>query len=179
MADARHGMGQLEARCAAAHQALRLAGLTRPHSHAALAAQAAVRLCGMRIRRAFPVGSGGPIRTITLDVARAFRHSAEVCYFNNDMLGMICDSISAVACASALPPSAVLAGASTELGGILSIAGLRRVGERILHRGIAMAEAAGDQPAQAYAHMVSCLYSVGLGDWQSAEMERTTLPGAL
>ena len=31
-----------------------------------------------------------------LDVARAFRHSAEVCYFNNDMVGMICDSIGAV-----------------------------------------------------------------------------------
>ena len=105
----------------------------------------------------------------TLDVARAFRHSAEVCYFNNDMLGMICDSIGAVAYASSLPPSAVLAGASTELGGILSIAGLRRIGERILHRAIAMAEAADDQAAQAYAHMISCLYYVGRGDWPSAE----------
>ena len=102
-------------------------------------------------------------------MARAFRHSAEVCYFNNDMLGMICDSINAVAYASSVPPSAVLAGASTELGGILSIAGLRRIGERILNRAISMAEAAGDQSAQAYAHMVSCLYYVGLGDWLSAE----------
>ena len=104
-----------------------------------------------------------------MDVARAYRHSAEVCYFNNDMLGMICDSVSAVAYASSLPPSAVLAGASTELGGILSIAGLRRIGERILQRAISMAEAAGDQAAQAYAHMVSCLYYVGIGDWRSAE----------
>ena len=63
----------------------------------------------------------------------------------------------------------MLAGASTELGGILSIAGLRRIGERILQRAIAMAEAAGDQSAQAHAHMVSCLYFVGLGDWRSAE----------
>ena len=104
-----------------------------------------------------------------LDIARAYRHSAEVCYFNNDMLGMICDSVSAVTAAASQGPSAVLAGASTELGGILSIAGLRRTGERILQRAIAMAEAADDQAAQAYAHMVSCLYYVGIGDWHSAE----------
>ena len=32
-----------------------------------------------------------------------------------------------------------------------------------------MAEAADDQAAQAYAHMISCLYYVGRGDWPSAE----------
>jgi tetratricopeptide (TPR) repeat protein len=168
VADARHGMGQLEPRSAAAHQVLRTAGLRRPHSAAALLAQAAFRLCRLGARRTLP-GAPAAGAATTMDVARAFRHSAEVCYFNNDMLGMICDSISAVVQASSLPPSAVLAGASAELGGILSIAGLRRIGERILHGAIAMAEAAGDQAAQAYAHMISCLYYVGLGDWPSAE----------
>ncbi len=168
LADARHGMGQLESRAAAAHQALRIAGLNRPHSTVALLAQAGIGLGRLTIRQASSRKLSLETDT-ALDVARAFRHSAEVCYFNNDMVGMICDSVNAVVHASSAPPSAVLAGAATELGGILSIAGLRRIGERILNRAIAMAEAAGDQSAQAYAHMISCLYYVGLGDWPAAE----------
>ena len=168
LADTRHGMGQLEPRSAAAHHALRLAGLSRPHSAPVLCVQAGARVCRMAFRRIVPPARLGGDAT-TMDVARAFRHSAEVCYFNNDMIGMICDSIGAMTYSSSLPPSAVLAGASTELGGILSIAGLRRIGERILHRAIGIAEAADDHAAQAYAHMVSCLYYVGMGDWPSAE----------
>ncbi len=167
--DARHGLGQLESRSAAAHQALRLAGRTRPHTSIALIAQAGAHLCGMGVRRALRSSPRVADPAQVMDVARAYRHSAEVCYFNNDMLGMICDSVSAVACASLLKPSAVLAGAATELGGILSVAGLRRIGERILQKAIAVAEAADDQAAQAYAHMISCLYYVGMGDWSSAE----------
>jgi hypothetical protein len=169
VADARNGMGQLEPRSAAAHHALRLAGRSRSHSSIGLLAQSTGQLCRMKIRRALPAAWQVADTSQALDVARAYRHSAEVCYFNNDMLGMICDSVSAVACASSQGPSAVLAGASTELGGILSIAGLRRIGERILQRSIVMAEAANEQAAQAYAHMISCLYYVGVGDWQSAE----------
>jgi tetratricopeptide (TPR) repeat protein len=169
VADARHGMGQLESRSAAAHHALRLAGRSRSHSSMGLLVQATGQLWRMKIGRALPAAWQVADTSQTLDVARAYRHSAEVCYFNNDMLGMICDSVSAVACASSQGPSAVLAGASTELGGILSIAGLRRIGERILQRSIVMAEAANDQAAQAYAHMISCLYYVGVGDWRSAE----------
>jgi class 3 adenylate cyclase len=168
-ADARSGMGQLESRSAAAHQALRLAGVPRSHSSAGLIAQAAGRFCALKVRRVVPRSWQPSVTPETLDVALAYRHSAEVCYFNNDMLGMICDSASAVASASSLGPSAVLAGASTELGGILSVAGLRRIGERMLQSAIAAAEAAGDHGAQAHAHMVSCLYFVGIGDWLSAE----------
>jgi hypothetical protein len=168
LSDTRHGMGQLEPRGAAAHYALRLAGLSRSHSAPVLLAQAGARVCRMALHRIVPPPRIGGDAT-TMDVARAFRHSAEVCYFNNDMIGMICDSIGAMTYSSSLPASAVLAGASTELGGILSIAGLRRIGERILHRAIEIAEAADDHAAQAYAHMVSCLYYVGMGDWPSAE----------
>ena len=169
VADARHGMGQLESRRAAAHQALRLAGVPRSHTSLGLIAQAAGRFSLLNVRRVLPRSWQSRHRSETLDVARAYRHSAEVCYFNNDMLGMICDSASAVACASFLGPSAVLAGASTELGGILSVAGLRRIGEKMLQDAIASAEAVADHAAQAHAHMVSCLYFVGIGDWQSAE----------
>jgi hypothetical protein len=169
VADARSGMGQLEARSAAARDALRLAGLSRAHTPIGLVAQATTRLARAMLRRLLLGHPHIGDVTTALDVARAYRHSAEVCYFNNDMLGMICDDVSAVAVASTLKPSAVLAGAATELGGILSVAGLRRTGERILHRAIATAEAADDQAAQAYAHMISCLYYVGVGDWRSAE----------
>ncbi len=169
VADARHGMGQLESRSAAAHQALKLAGRLRSHASLGLVAQATGHLCRLQLNEVLPVSWRTTDTSPALDIARAYRHSAEVCYFNNDMLGMICDSVSAVACASSRGPSAVLAGASTELGGILSIAGLRRIGERILQRSIVMAEAAHEQAAQAYAHMISCLYYVGIGDWPSAE----------
>jgi hypothetical protein len=169
VADARHGMGQLESRSAAAHQALRLARRSRAHTSIGLFAQAAAQLCGLALRRLLRVSGGRIDSTQALDIACAYQHSAEVCYFNNDLVGMVCDDICAVATASRLPPSAVLAGASTQLGGILSVAGLRRIGERILQRAIAVAEAADDQAAQAYAHMVSCLYSVGVGDWPAAE----------
>ena len=168
IADARHGLGQLEARSAAAHQALREAGLKRPHSRVALLAQAGWRYSRLKTRRIVPAARDAGAETI-LDVARAYRHSAEVAYFNNDIVGMMCDSVSAVAYAWSLPPSAVLAAASAELGGILSIAGLRRTGERILNRSIAMAEAANDQAAQAYAHMIRCLYYIGRGKWDDAE----------
>ncbi|HEX7281297.1 MAG TPA: AAA family ATPase [Vicinamibacterales bacterium] len=168
IADARHGLGQLEARSAAAHQSLREAGLQRLHAKAVLLAQAGWRYLRLSARRTIPAVPDAGAQTI-LDVARAYRHSAEVAYFNNDIVGMVCDSVAAVAYAWSLPPSAVLAGASAELGGILGIAGLRRTGERILNRSIAMAEAANDQAAQAYAHMIRCLYCIGRGKWDDAE----------
>ena len=77
-----------------------------------------------------------------IEVARAYRHSANVCYYNNDMIGMICDSISAVDCAEVAGAPAELASASTELGGVLGIAGFQWTGERILRRAIAVAASA-------------------------------------
>lgn len=170
LADARHGQGQLELRSDAAHQALRLAGRPRARTRVGMVLRSCGHVCGMPLRRYRSQPPAPAAATRLLDLARAYRHSAEVSYFNNDMLGMICDSVSAVAAASALPPSPELVGASTELGGILSVAGLRSIGERILHRAIALAEAAGERPLQAYAHMISCLYYVGVGEWESAEI---------
>jgi hypothetical protein len=169
LADARNGMGQLESRSAAAHHALRLARRPRSQTSVGRMSQAMRHLGRLALGRSLPTSWQIVDRSPALDVARAYRHSAEVCYFNNDMLGMICDSVSAIACATPRGPSAVLAGASTELGGILSVAGLRRLGERMLERSIVTAEAAHEQAAQAYAHMISCLYYVGVGDWDSAK----------
>jgi class 3 adenylate cyclase len=169
LADARHGLGRLEPRISAAHRALDLGGCHRPGHASQLVAQAGARLVGIGVRRVAAPMLPRPDPVRTMEIARAYRHSAEVCYFNNDMLGMLCDSLSAVAFASRLPPSAVWAGASTELGGIVSAAGLRPVGEWILRRAITIAEAADDQAAQAYAHMINSLYYIGRGRWDEAE----------
>jgi tetratricopeptide (TPR) repeat protein len=56
-----------------------------------------------------------------------------------------------------------------ELGGILSLATRRVLGERILERAIAAAEARGDHAAEAYAHLINCLYYVGRGQWAAAD----------
>lgn len=169
IAEARRGTGQLESRAAAARQALALAGRWRPRSRAALAVQGAARAVKLSVRHLLPSLRPRPRGPLTLEIAQGYRHSAEVCYFNNDMVGMICDSISSVDFAERAPPSAVLASASTELGGVLAIAGFRWVGERILRRAIAVAATAGDQAALAYAHLVSALYAVGTGDWAGAD----------
>ena len=155
-------------------------GLARPHSS---------RRCSSPRRRSFlPTGrfasavsaTAAVDSGTTLDVARAFRHSAEVCYFNNDMLGMICDSISAVTYAV--------------IGAALGGAGRRvnRAGRAFSASPACGASASGSfiapspwprpptiSAAQAYAHMVSCLYYVGLGDWPLGGAQRAALSGAV
>ncbi len=168
VADARHGTGHVESRSAAAHQALRLAGLPRAHDPFWLALQTCYRTLRSLLRHVIAPTYTSAQATQRLEIARAFRHSAEACYFNNDLIGMICDDVCAVSYASRLGPSAA-AGASAELGGILTVAGFRRFGERVLARAMADAEAAGDQASLAYAHMITCLYFVGTGDWSAAE----------
>ncbi len=173
LADARRGLGQLETRANAARQALSLAGQARPRTYAGLLLRAAFRGMRVYLRRVFAPNSHRGDSSLTLELARAYRHSAEVCYFNNDTLGMICDSVSAVERAEAAEPSAVLAGAATELGGILTVAGLRRIGEKTLQRAIDVAETTDNSAALAYAHMISGLYAVGVGDWLAAERSAT------
>jgi class 3 adenylate cyclase len=169
LADASQGMGLLEPRRVAAHKALGLAGVPRPQHVAGLRTQAVARWCRSQLERRWLAGKPPAHAERILNVARAYRHSAEVCYFNDDMAGMICDSANAASFAALLDPSTVGGGNSAELGGILGIAGLRRLGERILVQSIAKAEAAGNQRVLAHTHMVNCLYHVGIGDWPAAE----------
>jgi class 3 adenylate cyclase len=168
-ADARRGTGQLESRAAAAREALARANCHRFNNRLALSAQASLSALMLTKSRLMPRRKPRPVSSLTLEIAQAYRHSAEVCYFDNDMIGMICDSISSVQRAEAAPPSTVLASASTELGGVLAIAGFTRIGEAILRHAIDVAARAGDQGALAYAHLVSSLYSVGTGDWTNAD----------
>jgi hypothetical protein len=168
LADARRGMGYLARRKEAAHLALAVAGISRPRTTFLQVSLSAVRLGELCARWLFSAGPALPAEQ-TIDVARAFRHSGEVCYFENDRFGMLSDTLSAVAYAAKLGPSAVLVGALTEFGGIVSVGGLRRTGERLLQWAIEMAENADDQAAQAYGHMINCLYYIGQGDWQAAE----------
>lgn len=167
LADARHGMGRLEPRAAAAHEALRHAGIRRPHATPSLVVQAAARLCRWKagIHPSMPPEWDSDT---VVDVARALRHSAEVCYFKDDMVGMACDSFGAVIYARCVPPSTVLVGASAELGGLLAIAGVRGVGEKMLQSAIDLAGALGENAALAHGHMIRCLYYLGQGEWDAA-----------
>lgn len=169
LANARRGLGHLESRGAAARQALLLAGHRRPRNMTSLALQGLARGIRMWLRNLGADRRYDDASPMILEVARAYRHSAEVCYFNNDAIGMICDSVGAVERAQVAAPSDVLAGASAELGGVLSVAGLRGLGERIMHTAIERAESTDDQETLAYAHMIRCLYLVGTGDWDEAE----------
>jgi tetratricopeptide (TPR) repeat protein len=171
LADVHQGLGQVETRGIEARRALALAGRPRPGRLAGVLTQAAMRaarVCRRHAANTGPIAKADPKQTLTLEVARAYRHSAAVCWFSNDSLGMTCDILSAVECAEKAPASSVLASAYAELGGILGVVGLRRVGERILRRALDVAEISGDMCELAYVHLLTGLYAVGMGDWSTA-----------
>ena len=169
LADAHHGLGELEARASDARRALAVSGRARPQTAFGLLGKSLVRAVRLITLRMFPVTTDDAETSLRMDLACAHRHSAEVCYFNNDALGMVFDCLSAVRMSEQAPPSAVLASASAQLGGILSIAGLRKLGDGILKRGVQIAETTGNNDALAYTHMINCLYSVGAAEWEVAE----------
>jgi tetratricopeptide (TPR) repeat protein len=165
LADALHGMGHLEPRSDAAYEVLRLAEVSRSRS-AIRRAEAVVRLARVALRSFDSVLVHG--EDVTMEVARAFRHSAEFCYFNADGPGMFCDDAGAVFYSWPRPLSAVLVGAFAELGGVAALLLRPRwAGEWMLQRAVDKASA-GDAAAQAYAHMIHGLYYVGLGQWTRA-----------
>jgi class 3 adenylate cyclase len=171
LADVHQGLGQVETRGIEARQALALAGRPRPGMRAGVVAQAVTRAARSYRRHTATTDSiakADPKQTLTLEVARAYRHSAAFCWFSNDSIGMTCDILSAVESAKAAPASGVLASAYAELGGILGVVGLRRIGERILRRALDVAEISGDVCELAYVHLLTSLYAVGMGDWPSA-----------
>jgi hypothetical protein len=168
LADALQGLGRLEERRDAAHEALRRAGRHRAHGKTWLALQAIGSLQTILGRVLIRRLRNGTTEEC-LELARAYRHSAEVCYFDNDAIGMFCDDLSAVACAWLPTPSTVFVGAATELGGIVSVGAVRWMGEWMIDRAIAAAEEAQGRSARAYAHMIKGLYYIGKGEWGLAE----------
>lgn len=169
LADAHHGLGRPEPRGSAARDALAIAGRNRPHTNTGIVTNAIEHLLVWYALRMLPQTRDKEKIEIASDLARAYRHSAEVCYFNNDMLGMIHDCLGAARMAEHVPVSAIRGSAYTELGGILGIAGLHRFGERIRKIGVGMAEAAAEPAALAHVHMVLCLYAIGTGQWEEAQ----------
>jgi hypothetical protein len=112
-----------------------------------------VRFCRRLTATTSPTAKPDPKQALTLEVTRAYRHSAAACWFSNDSVGLFCDILSAVECAESAPASSVLASAYAELGGILGVVGLRRIGERILPRALGVAEMSGDVSELAYVHL--------------------------
>ncbi len=171
LADVHQGLGQIEMRGIEARRALALTGRSRPSSRVGLVGEAmtrAARACLRQVWSRRSIGKTNPKPTLALELARTYRHSAAVSWFANDAVGMTCDILGAVECAEAAPVSAVLASAYAELGGILSVVGLRRIGARTLARALEAAEASGDLCELAYVHMMISLHAVGVGDWSAA-----------
>src|SRR6185369_7567771 len=124
-------------------RALALAGRPRSARLAGVVTQVmmrSVRFCRRLAATTRPMASPGADQALTLELARAYRHSAATCWFSNNSIGMICDILSAVECAESEPASGVLASAYAELGGILGVVGLRQIGERVLPRALEVAE---------------------------------------
>jgi class 3 adenylate cyclase len=171
LADVHQGLGQIEPRGIEARHALALAGRPRSARLAGVVTQVlmrSVRFCRRLGANTSPTAEPDPKQTLTLEVAKAYRHSAAACWFSNDSVGMICDILSAVECAETAPTSSVLASAYAELGGILGVVGLRRIGERTLPRALGVAEMSGDVSELAYVHLLTGLYACGIGDWSTA-----------
>jgi len=169
LADAHHGLGHPETRGSAAREALAIAGRNRPHSRFGIVSNIIKRSAEWYWLQLAPKTRRQEKIDVASNLAQAYRHSAEVCYFNNDLLGMIHDCLGAARMSEQAPISSVRGSAYTELGGIISIAGLRWLGENIQERGVAIAEEAGEPAALAHVHMVLCLYSIGSARWNDAE----------
>lgn len=169
LADAHHGLGHPETRGSAAREALAIAGRNRPHSRVGIISNIAKRTAEWYWLRLLPQTRKQEKIDVASNLAQAYRHSAEVCYFNNDLLGMIHDCLGAARMSEQAPISAVRGSAWTELGGIIAIGGLRGLGENIQQQGLAIAEDAGEPAALAHVHMVRCLYAIGTARWDAAE----------
>ena len=169
MADAHYGLGRPETRGSAARDALAVAGRNRPHSNHGIVANIVKHAIAWYGLRMLARSREQQTMEVASDLARAYRHSAEVCYFNNDMLGMIHDCLGAARMAEQAPVSAIRGSAYAELGAIIGVAGLRRFGEGITETGVKMAEEAGEPAALAHVHMILCLYAIGTGRWREAE----------
>ncbi|HNP29028.1 MAG TPA: AAA family ATPase [Nitrospirales bacterium] len=172
LADAHLGLGNVEERGAEARRLLILANRTRPHSRAGLLAHATLLAIRCYWQNS-PTHQGhaklDEVYPIAHELAEAYKHSCAVCFFSNDPIGMMYDSLSAVEQAKMEPPSTILANSYADLGGILGLAGLRRIGEKMFDAAIEVAKETGESTAGVYPHMVRCLYAVGLGKWEVAK----------
>ena len=177
-ADACEGTGALGERGDAATKVLSLAGVDQP-TGLRLKVSAVARFC-----RAFGLPKARSPRDddneTELHIAQAFRHRAEICYFENQLWKMIHGNVCAVDRAGGADPSPALAAtaamAQAELGGVVSIGISRWLGERILKSAMAQASGVADRTALAHAHMCNALYFVGRGGdaWDEAEVSINT-----
>lgn len=169
LAEASQGLGRVEERGAEARRALALAGCAQPQHRIELLFRTGARAIRAYSHGRYQRDVDVSDRTLALDLARAYRHSAAYCFFSNDPVAMVCDTVAAVEWAQAVAPCADQASAYAELGGLLGIAGLRRIGEQLLGRAVELGNTTGDGHAKGYAHLINSLYAVGVGDWRMAD----------
>ncbi|MGI9510629.1 MAG: hypothetical protein ACR2QJ_14910, partial [Geminicoccaceae bacterium] len=176
-ADTHFGLGNLAERSKDADAALRIAGTQRVRSRPHLVMDAVACLAAWTGRRVLSdIGIPLPSRTSeqSQELARIYRHHAAIAWFSSDPVAMTAHSIAALRHAEKGPASDVLAGASVEFGGILGLLGLRPLGRSLMRRALKIAEEADDRSMQAYAHLLTCLYEVGIGNWPVADKHAET-----
>lgn len=171
-ADAHFGLGNLAERGRDAERALRIFG--KPHAKnrprligGAIANLASWSIC--RLTSSLGVADKRRSSDLSLEIARIYRHSAAVAWFSNDPVAMTAHSIDALYHAEQTTPSDALAGASVEFGGILGLLGLRPLGRAMMHRAQSIAEQIEDLAILAYVHLLTCLYEVGVGNWERVD----------
>ncbi len=168
-ADAHFGLGNIEERGKAAQIALRIIGTPHARTRAGHLGGALLRLAAWWSAGRLGLGRSPTDTELALEVARIYRHSAAVAWFSNDPITMAADSINALYYAERAAPSDVLAGACVEFGGILGLLGLRYPGRTLMRRALAISEEAGDRSSLAYAHLLICLFEVGIGEWAATD----------
>jgi tetratricopeptide (TPR) repeat protein len=105
---------------------------------------------------------------IERELANAFHQLMVSNYFASDRVWFPHYALRALGQAGRLGRSPELVRALAATGACLGYLGLERTGRRYLAAATTFGEALGDQPALAFAHMVSALYHVHRGRWDEA-----------
>ena len=171
-ADTHSCLGNLAERSKDADAALRIAGMRRVRSRPRMVMSAVSGLAAWGGRRLLG-GSGSAPTTgqseLSQELARIYRHHAAIAWFSSDPVAMSAHSIAALHHAEKGLASDVLAGASVEFGGILGLLGFRSFGRSLMQRALAIAEEVDDRSMLAYVRLLTCLYEVGIGNWNVAD----------
>ncbi len=172
LADAYHGLGDLAQLRAHATRALEAAGLDPEPSPLARIASAVVHLARELVvggvRRGSPARAR-PTRLPHEDLARVYEHLVELAYFDNDGLTMPWAALHAMESAGRAGQLSDLSRSYAQLGGVLGLVPGVLLPRRFVRRSLEVAKLASDPHAEAYMHMCNCLYSVGLGRWETVD----------
>ena len=170
MSEACQGLGDTGGQAEQANLALRLAGRPLPLGSARIVLRLFSQTARMLLMQLLPTGwrrfVRGAQRERLLEMARAYSQLTSAFYFMNQSMECSCCAVTTLNLAERAGPSVELARAFTEMGGAFGIAGMHRLADRLLARGLRVARDLEDPIAVCHAHMLDSLYRVSLGQWR-------------